>query len=110
MDGETFETINPTTEKHIVAVHEATEKDVDIAVAAARKAFEGGWKTVTPEQREKYLNKLAQLFDENLETLATIEGMDNGKAMSLAKVDVRMASWLSEVPWWMGGQDSRESD
>ncbi|MCJ1363703.1 aldehyde dehydrogenase (NAD(P)(+)) ald5 [Acarospora aff. strigata] len=92
VDGKTFETINPSTEKPIVAVHEATEKDVDVAVAAARKAFEGEWRQVTPEQRGKYLVNLANLFEENLEQLAAIESLDNGKAMSMAKVDVGMSA------------------
>ncbi|KAL9105409.1 MAG: hypothetical protein Q9187_008714, partial [Circinaria calcarea] len=90
-DGKTFETINPTNEKVIVAVHEATEKDVDIAVSAARKAFEGPWSKVTPEQRGKYLVKLAELFEREIETLAAIEALDNGKAVSIAKVDIGMA-------------------
>lgn len=69
-------------------MHEATEKDVDIAVSAARKAFEGPWRTVTPEQRGKYLVKLADLFEQNLEQLAAIEALDNGKAFSIAKGDI----------------------
>lgn len=73
-------------------MHEATEKDVDIAVAAARKAFEGEWKKVTPEQRGKYLTKLADLIEKNLDTLAAVEALDNGKAVSMAKVDVGMAA------------------
>ncbi|KAI9893794.1 MAG: aldehyde dehydrogenase (NAD(P)(+)) ald5 [Vezdaea aestivalis] len=92
IDGKTFETINPSTEKPIVAVHEAQEKDVDIAVAAARKAFEGEWKITTPEQRAKLLVKLADLIDTNADKLAAIEALDNGKAFSMAKVDVGMAS------------------
>lgn len=88
VDGKTFESINPSTEKPIVAVHEATEKDVDIAVSAARKAFEGPWRTVTPEQRGKYLVKLADLVEQNLEQLAAIEALDNGKAFSMAKGDI----------------------
>lgn len=88
MDGKSFESINPSNEKPIVAVHEATEKDVDIAVAAARKAFEGSWRHVTPEQRGKYLVKLADLFEQNLEQLAAIEALDNGKAFSIAKGDI----------------------
>ena len=87
-DGKTFESINPSNEKPIVAVHEATEKDVDIAVSAARKAFEGEWRNVTPEQRGKYLIKLADLFEQNLETLSAIESLDNGKALTMAKADV----------------------
>lgn len=91
VDGKTFETINPTNEKVIVAVHEATEKDVDIAVSAARKAFEGPWSKVTPEQRGKYLVKLADLIEREIETLAAIEALDNGKAVSMAKADIGMA-------------------
>lgn len=47
---------------------------------------------MTPEQRGIYLNKLAQLFEENAEQLAAIESLDNGKAFSIAKVDVQMAA------------------
>lgn len=92
VDGKTFETINPANEKVIVAVHEATEKDVDIAVAAARTAFEGEWKHVTPEQRGRYLIKLADLFEEHADHLAAIESLDNGKAVTMAQVDVKMSA------------------
>lgn len=85
VDGKTFEVINPSTEEVICSVQEATEKDVDIAVAAARKAFEGEWRTVTPEDRGKYLRKLADLFEENADLLASVEALDNGKAFSMAK-------------------------
>ena len=91
VDGKTFETINPTNEKVIVSVHEATEKDVDIAVSAARKAFEGPWRQVTPEQRGKYLVKLAELLERDMDILTAIEALDNGKAVSMAKIDVGMA-------------------
>ena len=91
-DGKTFESINPSTEKPIVAVHEATEKDVDIAVSVARKTFETVWRQVTPEQRGRYLVKLADLFEENLDQLAAIESLDNGKAFSMAKVDITMCA------------------
>ena len=92
VDGKTFETINPSNEKPIVAVHEATEKDVDIAVATARKVFEGEYRKVTPDQRARWLVKLADLMERDLETLAAIESLDNGKAFSMAKVDVSMAA------------------
>jgi aldehyde dehydrogenase (NAD+) len=87
-DGKTFEVINPSDESVICSVHEATEKDVDIAVAAARKAFEGEWRHVTPEQRGKLLSNLAALFEKNLDLLASVESLDNGKAISMAKGDV----------------------
>jgi aldehyde dehydrogenase (NAD+) len=91
-DGKTFESINPSTEKPITAVHEATEKDVDIAVSVARKTFETTWRQVTPEQRGRYLVKLADLFEENLDQLAAIEALDNGKAFSMAKIDIGMCA------------------
>jgi len=88
VDGKTFEVINPSTEKVICSVAEATEKDVDIAVAAARKAFEGKWRQETPENRGKLLNNLAVLIEKNIDTLAAIESLDNGKALGMAKGDV----------------------
>ena len=75
-----------------MAVHEATEKDVDHAVSVARKAFEDNWRHVTADQRGRLLTKLADLFEENLELLASIESLDNGKAFSMAKVDIGMCA------------------
>lgn len=72
----------------ICSVQEATEKDVDIAVAAARKAFDGEWRKTTPEQRGKYLVNLANLVEKNLDLLAAVESLDNGKALGMAKGDV----------------------
>ena len=92
VDGKDFEVINPSNEKVICSVQEATEKDVDIAVAAARKAFEGEWSKVTPCDRGKYLVKLADLFDENADLIASVESLDNGKAFTMAKGDVAAAS------------------
>ena len=92
VDGKQFEVINPSNEKVICQVHEASEKDVDIAVAAARKAFEGDWRKVTPNDRGKLLFKLADLFDEHTDQLAAIESLDNGKALTMAKGDVAAAS------------------
>jgi len=87
-DGKTFEVINPTDESVICSVQEATEKDVDIAVAAARKAFEGDWRKVTPGERGRLLIKLADLFEKNLQQLAAVEALDNGKALTMAMGDV----------------------
>uniref|UniRef100_A0A0D6QXE9 Aldehyde dehydrogenase domain-containing protein n=1 Tax=Araucaria cunninghamii TaxID=56994 RepID=A0A0D6QXE9_ARACU len=92
VEGKTFETINPSDEKVIVAVHEAGPEDVDIAVKAARKAFNGVWRTTTPSERGVMLHKLADLIDEHSDTLAAIESLDNGKALSMAKVDVQLSS------------------
>ncbi|KAH0497657.1 hypothetical protein TgHK011_004946 [Trichoderma gracile] len=92
IEGRTFDTINPTTEQPIVAVHEAGPEDVDLAVKAARKAFTGVWSRTSPTDRGKLLVKLADLFEEHCDTLAAIESLDNGKALSLSKVDVKIAA------------------
>ncbi|TLS26719.1 hypothetical protein PpBr36_04368 [Pyricularia pennisetigena] len=88
VDKKTFETINPSTEEVICSVSEATEKDVDIAVKAARKAFEGEWKQTTPGQRSKLLITLAELTEKNFDLLAAVESLDNGKSIAMAKGDV----------------------
>jgi aldehyde dehydrogenase (NAD+) len=66
--------------------------DVDIAVAAARKALNTTWAAVLPSDRGSMLTKLADLFDQHVDTLAAIEALDNGKALSMAKVDVALSS------------------
>ncbi|KZZ91502.1 aldehyde dehydrogenase [Moelleriella libera RCEF 2490] len=88
VDKKKFEVINPTTEEVITSVCEATEKDVDLAVAAARKAFETTWKQTTPQQRSVLMTKLADLVEKNHELLAAVESLDNGKSISMAKIDV----------------------
>ncbi|KAB8232393.1 aldehyde dehydrogenase (NAD(P)(+)) ald5 [Aspergillus alliaceus] len=90
--GRTFETINPTDEKPIVSVQEADEADVDAAVDAAHAAFEGAWRQVTPSERGRLLTKLADLLERDSDTLAAIEALDNGKAFTMAKVDVANAA------------------
>jgi len=88
VDKKTFEVINPSTEEVLCSVSEATEKDVDIAVASARKTFEGVWRTTTPDQRGRLLLKLADLTEKNLDLLAAVESLDNGKSIMMAKNDV----------------------
>ena len=88
VDKKTIEVINPATEEVICSVAEATEKDVDIAVVAARKAFEGSWRATTPQQRGILLTKLADLVEKNLELLAAVESLDNGKAINMARGDI----------------------
>ena len=88
VEKKTFEVINPATEEVICSVSEATEKDVDLAVAAARKAFRGSWKATTPAQRGVLMNKLADLCEKNIDLLAAVESLDNGKSITMAKGDV----------------------
>src|SRR5215510_2172400 len=78
--GKTFETINPATEEVIANVAEGDAADIDLAVKAARNAFENGpWAKMDARDRGKLMNRLADLLEEEIEDLAALETLDNGK-------------------------------
>ncbi len=80
VSGKTFETTNPATGEVICKVAEGDKADVDLAVAAARRAFESGpWPKMAAAERGRILNRLADLIEENKEELAALESLDNGK-------------------------------
>ena len=74
-----FDTINPATEQKLAEVAEANEKDVNAAVAAARKAYEKTWKKMPAKERGKYIFRIARMIQERARELAVIESMDGGK-------------------------------
>src|SRR5919206_132349 len=77
--GQTFPTPNPATGQPLAEVAAADKADVDKAVAAARKAFEGKWAKVSARERGRKLYKLAQLVEAHAKELAALETADNGK-------------------------------
>jgi aldehyde dehydrogenase (NAD+) len=80
VSGKTFATLNPATGQEICQVAEGDKADVDLAVKAARKAFEEGpWSKMSAAERGRFINKLADLIDKNAEELAALESLDNGK-------------------------------
>ncbi|KAG7397150.1 Aldehyde dehydrogenase, mitochondrial [Phytophthora boehmeriae] len=85
VSGKTFETYNPATEEKIADVAEAGTADIDAAVAAARAAFDGPWRTMAPADRGRLMHKLADLIEENIDELAALEALDNGKPCAVAK-------------------------
>ncbi|EFA78380.1 aldehyde dehydrogenase [Heterostelium album PN500] len=75
-----FKTFNPTTEELICEISEGSSKDVDLAVAAARDAFENGaWSKMSATDRGTLLYKLADLIEKNKEWLAALETTEMGK-------------------------------
>lgn len=71
--------LNPTTGKLLAKVSEGTAKDVDLAVAAAQRAFDTTWGLNTPgDQRAVLLNKLADIMQANFDELCAVEALDNG--------------------------------
>ncbi|PFD95664.1 betaine-aldehyde dehydrogenase [Bacillus cereus] len=88
VSGKTFNVWNPATEEVLAVVCEAGEEDVDLAVKAARKAFEEGtWSKISAAERAHLIYKLADLIDENKEELAQLEALDNGKPYKQALED-----------------------
>jgi aldehyde dehydrogenase (NAD+) len=80
--GKTFETLNPATGKVIANVAEGDKADVDKAVKAARRAFEGPWRKMNARERGRLINRLAELVEDNKEELAQLETLDNGKPIN----------------------------
>jgi len=91
--GKYFDTINPATEGRIAEVAEASEADVDAAVKAAKKAFDGAWGKMPAKERGKYIFRIARLIQERAREFAVIESMDGGKAIRESRdVDVPLAA------------------
>lgn len=88
-----FPTINPATEEKIADVAEANEKDVDIAVNAAKNAYDKVWKKMPAKERSKYIFRIARLMQERAREFAVIESMNGGKPIRESRdVDVPLAA------------------
>ncbi len=101
--GKTFPTLNPATGEEICQVAEADAADVDIAVAAARKAFdEGPWRSISAAERGRLLNRLADLVEKHADELAALESLDNGKPVKVARaadVELTIACYRYYAGW-----------
>jgi aldehyde dehydrogenase (NAD+) len=107
--GKSFDTVNPATGGVLTQIAEASAKDVDQAVAAARKAFEdmaGPWRKMSASERGKVLWRIADLVEANIEELAELETLDNGKPIFESRyVDMPMvadvfryfAGWATKI-------------
>src|SRR5512146_481628 len=107
--GKTFPTINPATGEVLTEVAEAGAFDVDRAVAAARSAFDdaaGPWRKMSASERGKVLWRIADLIEQNIDELAELETLDNGKPIFESRyVDMPMivdvfryyAGWATKI-------------
>jgi acyl-CoA reductase-like NAD-dependent aldehyde dehydrogenase len=107
--GKAFDTVNPATGEVLTQVAEATAKDVDQAVASARKAFEdaaGPWRKMSASERSRVLWRIADLVEKNIDELAELETLDNGKPIFESRyVDMPMvadvfryyAGWATKI-------------
>jgi len=107
--GRTFNTVNPATGEVLTQVASATVADVDLAVQAARRAFDdqnGPWRKMTAADRGKLLWRVADLIEKNIDEIAEIETLDNGKPIFESRyVDLPMvvevfryyAGWATKI-------------
>ena len=82
--GDCFPTLDPATGAEMARICRAGTSDVDAAVSAARQAFEG-WRSTTPVKRARILWAIADLIEANIDELAEIESLDQGKPLFVGR-------------------------
>ncbi|MEZ5047281.1 MAG: aldehyde dehydrogenase family protein [Chitinophagaceae bacterium] len=87
-----FDTINPASGKKISSIAKGNEKDIDLAVKSASKAF-ASWSQTKPHIRAKYIFRIARMIQERARELAVIETMDGGKPIRESRdIDIPLAA------------------
>src|SRR5919198_2967187 len=116
LSGRYFDTINPSNEEKLAEVAEAGPEDVDAAVAAARDAFDGDWRTMPGKERAKYLYRIARALQERGREFAVLESMDGGKPIKESRdVDLPLAAahffyyagWADKLEYAFSHRDPR---
>ncbi|HET8864508.1 MAG TPA: aldehyde dehydrogenase family protein [Gracilimonas sp.] len=111
--GRYFKSTNPATEEVITEFAEATQKDVDKAVKAARKAYEGEWSRISAKERGKYIYRIARMIQERAREFAVLESMDGGKPIRESRdVDIPLvaayffyyAGWADKLEYAFPGK------
>jgi aldehyde dehydrogenase (NAD+) len=91
--GKYFQTISPSTEQVLSEVAEANAADVDLAVRAARQAYDKVWSKMKGSERAKYIFRISRAIQEKARELAIVETMDGGKPIKESRdVDVPLAA------------------
>lgn len=83
LSGKTFGSFNPSTGEALDPVAEAGREDVDLAVAAARRAFDGPWSKFKPAERQRIILKLADLIEANFDELFLLDAIDMGAPIAM---------------------------
>ncbi len=114
--GKYFDTINPATEEVLSRVADASQTDVDRAVAAARKAYRTTWGRMKAAERGKYIFRIARIMQERAREFAVIESLDGGKPIRESRdVDVPLAAahffyyagWADKLQYAFPGRTAR---
>lgn len=105
VSGKTFETIDPRNGEVIAMVAAGDKEDVDLAVKAAREAFDHGpWPRMSGSERGKIMMKLAELIDEHMEELAALDTIDGGKSFMMGKI-VDIPGAANTLRYYAGAAD-----
>jgi aldehyde dehydrogenase (NAD+) len=105
--GEYFATIDPSSEEPLAEVAQAGAADVDLAVSAAREAFEDGWSAISPTERAKYLFRIARILQERSRELAVLESLNGGKPIRESR-DVDLPLSAAHFFYYAGWADKLE--
>jgi aldehyde dehydrogenase (NAD+) len=104
---ETYTTIDPASEDSLAEVGQATPAEVDAAVGAAREAFEGGWSSILPSERAKYLFRIARILQERSREFAVLESLNGGKPIRESR-DVDLPLSAAHFFYYAGWADKLE--
>src|SRR5213595_1862508 len=102
--GEYFYSINTATEEKLAEIAAANEKDVDLAVEAARRAYKNVWSKMPGRERGKYLFRIARLIQEKARELAVLETMDGGKTIKESR-DIDLPLMAAHFFYYAGWAD-----
>ena len=114
--GSWFTTIDPSTEESLAEVAEAGPEDIEMAVAAARDAFDAGWRDLPGAERAKYLYRIARALQERAREFAVLESMNGGKPIKESRdVDLPLtaahffyyAGWADKLDYAFPGRRPR---
>ncbi|XP_028774061.1 aldehyde dehydrogenase family 2 member C4-like [Neltuma alba] len=110
ISGKTFETIDPRTEQVIASIAEGTKEDVDLAVKAARHAFDfGPWPRLPGAERARIMMKWAEIVEENKEEIAALDAIDCGKLYHWCK-DAEIPQAVAALRYYAGAADKVHGD
>jgi aldehyde dehydrogenase (NAD+) len=104
---ETYTTISPATEEPLAEVAQASPEEVDLAVQAARAAFENGWSDLPASERAKYLFRIARILQERSREFAVLESLNGGKPIRESR-DVDLPLSAAHFFYYAGWADKLE--
>jgi aldehyde dehydrogenase (NAD+) len=104
---EAYTTIDPSSEEALAEIGQATAEEVDLAVQAARDAFENGWSGISPAERAKYLFRIARILQERSREFAVLESLNGGKPIRESR-DVDLPLSAAHFFYYAGWADKLE--